>query len=131
MNRDGDRYPILSSRSAYPDTSWRGITDLPPSTSLKRRLRQTLTAQPQFQTQLTRIQKQLPVLQKQVEAQIQQQLPRIQKAIDEQMQQMPARIEYMRHAHKQKFGKNLVRGLIAVSGALSFWDLALVEQIWL
>ncbi len=131
MNRDGDRYPILSSRSAYPDTSWRGITELPQSTGLRRRLRQTLTAQPQLQTQLTRIQNQLPVLQQQVETQVRQQWPRIQRAIDQQRQQMPARIEYMRHAHKQKFGKNLVRGLIAVSGALSFWDLALVEQIWL
>lgn len=129
MNRDGDRYSILSSRSAYPDTSWREITELPQPTSLKRRLRQTLTAQPY--PVLARIQKQLPLLQKQVETQVRQQLPRLQQAIDQQMQLMPARIESMRYAHKQKFGKNLVRGLIAVSGALSFWDLALVEQIWL
>lgn len=122
MNRDGDRYPVLSSSSAYPDVSWRGITDLPQTPGLKRRLQQTLT--------LHTHQPLSSDLQKRVIPQLRLQIPHIQGFIDAQIQQIPARIEYMRHAHQQKQGKMIVRGLLAVSGALSLLDLTLIEQLW-
>lgn len=131
MNRDGSRTPMLPSA----DPSWRGVTYPSHSPSLKRKLQRSLT--PQIQTQLpvlrSRIpqtQKQLPLLWDQVETQIRQHLPRIQKFANEQKQQLPARIEYLRYAHRQKSGKLIVRGLIAVSGALGFLDLTLVDQLW-
>ncbi len=131
MNRDGDRYPVLSSSSAYPDTSWRGIADLSSTPSLKRRLQRTLSLHTQQLPPLSGQLAQVPdLLQRRVISQLRQQMPRVRQFIDAQIQQMPARVEYMRHAHQQKQGKLIVRGLFAVSGSLSLLDLTLIEQLW-
>lgn len=61
--------------------------------------------------------------------QIHEQLPRAQQALHKHLDLLPSYWIQLRDAHHHKSGKQAVRGLLTLSGALAFFDLSLLTQV--
>lgn len=59
---------------------------------------------------------------------VRQQLPGVQKFAQSQAEKIPT-MEELRDAHQHKVGKIIVRGMIALAGALVLLDLALASRL--
>jgi hypothetical protein len=59
---------------------------------------------------------------------VRQHLPEVQKFAQSQAEKLP-KVEELRDAHHHKVGKIIVRGMIALAGALVLLDLALASRL--
>ncbi len=61
--------------------------------------------------------------------QIHEQLPQAQQALHKSLDALPGYWIQLRDAHHHKSGKQAVRGLLTLSGALALFDLSLLTQV--
>ncbi|NJK64515.1 MAG: hypothetical protein HC921_19125 [Synechococcaceae cyanobacterium SM2_3_1] len=61
--------------------------------------------------------------------QIHDQLPQAQQALHQSLDALPGYWIQLRDAHHHKSGKQAVRGLLTLSGALALFDLSLLTQV--